>query len=336
MTHVDRLQRAGILRKGTRRSGFRYVYAGDGRRPTRHDLARISALRLPPAWRDVAINPSPRGRLQAVGRDAAGRWQYVYHPTHVRARERKKFDRLLRFGAALPRLRRAIAADLRAHGLPRDKVLATVVRVLGCAFIRPGSEVYAAENGSYGLATIRRKHVRVSGDSVHFDFAAKSGKRQQRTLRDRSVARVVRQLLQLPGYEVFKYVDADSRVGDIRRADINEYIKRHMGDAFSAKDFRTWTATLVCACALARLPAAEEERARKRALVGAVKETAQQLGNTAAICRASYISPSVMNAYEGGRVVDRQFTAVEDLIACKLRGLHASERALLRLMRGRA
>src|SRR5262245_58513757 len=338
MTHVDRLQREGILRKGSPRRGFRYVYASDGR-SARGELHRIRSLRVPPAWRDVAINASAHGRLQAVGRDAAGRWQYVYHAAHVRVRERRKFLRLLCFGAALPQLRGALGRDLRTHALSRDRVLATIVRILACAFIRPGSEVYAAENGSYGVATIRRKHVRVAGDTVYFDFAGKSGKRQQCALRDRSVAQVVRRLLELPGYEVFKYVDDQGEVIDIRRADINEYIKRHMGDAFSAKDFRTWSATLICACALARAsePGGEgQARLRKKAVVAAIRETAQQLGNTPAICRASYISPGVLSAYERGRVVERCFRTVEDLIARRRRGLHPSERALLRLLRRQA
>jgi DNA topoisomerase-1 len=274
--------------------------------------------------------------VQAVGRDAAGRWQYVYHDDHVRQRERKKFQRLIRFGAALPRLRRAVARDLRIRELTRDRVLATVVRILACAFIRPGSEAYAAENGTYGLATLRRKHVTVSADTVHFDFVAKSGKRQQRALRDRGVARVVRRLLALPGYEVFKYVDAGGAVVDIKRADINEYIKRHMGDSFSAKVFRTWTATLLCACALARRrDALESPRTRsavKKAMAAAVKETAQHLGNTPAICRASYVSPGVLGAYERGRVVDGSLAAVEELIARRLHSWHDAERALLALL----
>ncbi len=335
MTWVERLHATGILRRGNPRSGFSYRRAGGGAiRP--HDLQRIRSLRLPPAWQDVAINSSHRGRVQAVGRDKAGRWQYVYHPEHVRRREWLKFQRLLRFGAALPRLRAALQTDLRARELTRDRVLATVVRILACAFIRPGSEAYAAENGTYGIATLRRKHVRVAGDTVYFDFTGKSGKRQQRALRDRSVAHVVRRLLALPGYEVFKYVDADGRVVDIKRADINEYIKRHMGDAFSAKDFRTWTGTLLCACTLARR-AREVERsgksAAKKAIVAAIKETAQQLGNTPAVCRASYVSPCILSAYERGEVVDQHFATVEELIARQLRGLHGSERALLALLK---
>ena len=333
MTHVERLQREGILRRGTRRGGFRYVYAADGR-SARPELQRIAALRLPPAWRDVAINRAANGRVQAIGRDAAGRWQYVYHAAHVRRRERAKFIRLLRFGAALPRLRRAVADDLRQRELSRDRVLAAVVRVLACAFIRPGSEAYAAENGSYGIATLRRRHVRVSGDTVHFDFPGKSGVRQQRAVRDRQVVRVVRPLLELPGYEVFKYLaDRSSRPVDIRRADINEYIKRHMGEAFSAKDFRTWSATLICACALARAGARVADRRQLRQAVAAsIRETAEQLGNTPAICRSSYVSPCVLHAYERGSVIARHATTVEQLIVRRRHGLHPAERALLRLL----
>jgi len=334
VTRVERLHAVGVLRKGSAKSGFRYV-RHDGRPLPQRELERIRALRLPPAWRDVAINPSARGRVQAVGLDAAGRWQYVYHPEHVRQRERTKYHRLLRFGAALPRLRHALAHDLRARELSRERVLAAVVRILGCAFIRPGSEAYAAENGTYGLATLRRKHVRVAGDTIHFDFTGKSGKRQQRSVRDRTVARVVRRLLELPGYEVFKYVDGTGAVVDIKRADITAYIKEHMGDAFSAKDFRTWSGTLICACALARAGGIGAERTKgavRKAMVAAIKETAQQLGNTPAICRASYVSPCVLGAYERGRVVEDYFETVEELTQRQLRGLHGAERALLALL----
>lgn len=331
MTQVERLQSQGIRRHGSPRSGFRYRHAA-GHRPRTADLERIRALRLPPAWREVAINPSPNGRLQAVGRDAAGRWQYVYHANHVRERERKKLTRLVQFGGALPRLRKALRHDLRRRGLPREKVLAVIVRILSSAFIRPGSEAYAAENGSYGIATLRRKHTHVDGDSVQFDFPGKSGKRQFRRIRDPLAARVIRQLLALPGYEVFKY-ERDGEIVDVRRTDINAYIKENMGERFSAKDFRTWSATLICASALARGGCADTERARKRALVAAVKETAHHLGNTPAICRASYISPCVLSSYQRGVLVDASFEAVEDLLSNKLRGLHPAERALLELLR---
>jgi DNA topoisomerase-1 len=335
MTHIERLHREGILRRGTPRAGFRYVYAHGGR-SAHGALPRIRKLRLPPAWREVAISSSPRARVQAVGRDAAGRWQYVYHPAHVRARELSKHRRLLQFGAALPALRRAVARDLQRRDLGRDHVLGAVARVLSLAFIRPGSEVYAAENGSYGIATLRRKHVRVAGSTIHFDFPGKSGQRQQRTLRDRAVARVVRRLLQLPGYEIFKYLDDAGRPVDVKRRDINEYIKRHMGAVFSAKDFRTWAGTLICACALARAAvngAAAGARSHRHTVAAALRETAEQLGNTPAVCRASYVTPYVLSAYERGQVIDHCFaTTDEDLLFRRMRGLHRAERAVLRLL----
>ena len=335
MTTIERLHARGIHRLGNRRAGFRYRRA-DGGAAARHDVARIRDLRLPPAWREVAVAGSPQSRVQAVGRDAKGRWQYVYHPAHVRRRERDKHQRLLRFGEALPRLRQAVRRDLRLRGLPRDKVLAVIARILASTFLRPGSEAYAAENGSFGLATLRRRHVVVRGDTVQFDFPGKSGKRQRRTLRNRRIAGIVRRLVALPGYEVFKYLDDDGRPVDIKRADITEYIKRTMGDAFTAKDFRTWSATLICACALAhQRPAIGESAAGLRHTVAAaMRETAAQLGNTAAVCRSSYVDAAVPRAFAGGTVIARAVGDVADLASDALRGRHACEAALLRLLRG--
>ena len=273
--------------------------------------------------------------MQAVGRDAAGRWQYVYHAAAVRERDRRKHERLLRFGAALPRLRRAVRHDLRRRGLPREKVLAVVARILASAFLRPGSECYAAENGSYGLATLRRKHVRVEGETVIFDFPGKSGKRQCQEVRDRQIASVVRRLIALPGYEVFKYLDEAGRPVDVRRTDINAYIKETMGAAFSAKDFRTWAGTLLCACALARAQVAETPvgpRAVRKALAAAMRETAAQLGNTPAVCRASYVNAAVPEAFASGKVIARAFDRIEELTAVGVRGRHACEDALLALL----
>jgi DNA topoisomerase I len=333
-TSIERLQSEGILRRGTSRRGFRYVLAGSGR-PSRVDRQRIAALRLPPAWRDVAISRSPSARLQAIGRDAAGRWQYVYHAAHVRARERAKHRRLLHFGAALPALRQGMSRDLRGDPLARDAVLAVVVRILAAACLRPGSEAYAAENGSYGIATLRRRHVAVKGATVHFDFPGKSRQRQRRSLRDALVARAVRRMLKLPGYELFKYV-ADGRVVDLRSGDITEYIKRRMGDRFTAKDFRTWSGTLICACALARAATAEppaNPRARRSLIARALRETAAQLGNTPAVCRKSYVSPCVLESFESGAVLDASHAAgVERLLAQTRPGLHRAERGLLRLL----
>jgi DNA topoisomerase I len=334
MTAIERLQQSGILRRGSPRRGFHYRHAG-GRRVSRADRIRVQQLRLPPAWRDVVIAASPGARLQAVGRDAAGRWQYVYHASHVRRREQRKYERLLKFGQALPALRRAVARDQRLPGLTRDKVLAVIMRILACAYLRPGSEAYAAENGSYGIATLRRKHVRVRGDTVIFDFVGKSGKHQHREIRDRRIARCIRQLMQLSGYEIFKYVAHDGTTVDLRSTDINEYIKRHMGAGFSARDFRTWSGTLICACALAQharaLPASVPER--KRAVAGALRETAAQLGNTPAICRSSYVSPCVLNAFDRGDVIAISSAAHGAMAGVTTR--RAPEIALLRLL-GRA
>jgi DNA topoisomerase-1 len=228
---------------------------------------------------------------------------------------------------------------LRGPGLPREKVLASIVQILSTCFLRPGSEVYAEENGSFGVTTLRRRHVSVRGHTVTFDFPGKSGKRQTRDLRDRKVARVVRELLSLPGREVFQFVNGDGSPVDVRRSHINEYIKEVMGERFSAKDFRTWAGTLICACALARAgEEAEEESgaARRRRVVEAIREAADHLGNTVAVCRSSYIYPSVIRGFERGRVIDRYFDTLDQLVERRSTGLHASEKALLKLLRREA
>lgn len=273
--------------------------------------------------------------VQAMGRDAAGRWQYRYHPARTARGERQKFDRLIGFAEALPRMRRAVARDLALPGLPREKVLACVLRILAACFLRAGSEVYAEENGSYGIATLREKHVKVRGDLVTFDFPGKSGKQQRREMRDRRVARIVRELARVRG-EVFKYYDAEGRWVDVKRRHINDYLKEVMGAGFSAKDFRTWAGTLICACALARAgtDATETKSTRKRKIVAAIRETADQLGNTPAICRASYIYPAVLSDFERGQMIDQYFSTVEQLMARRAPGLHGSEKALVALLKG--
>lgn len=336
MTRLEKLQQTGIRRTGTPARGFSYEAAGGGR-VQGADLERIEALKIPPAWTEVSINPSPGGTLQAIGRDAAGRWQYLYHENHTRRQEQKKFERLMKFAEALPRMRRTVARRMSEPGLGREKVMACILRILSTCFIRPGSQVYAAENGSYGLATLRRKHVSVKGDLVVFNFTGKHQQQQHRELRDRQVARIVKKLMEMRGHEVFKYEDEAGQFVDVKRRHINQYIKEVMGEQFSAKDFRTWAGTLICACALAR---AEEEvlagngnkKARRKALVAAIREAAKHLGNTPAVCRSSYINPSVIANFENGRVVKPYFKTVEELIERKVRGLHPSEKALLKLL----
>jgi DNA topoisomerase-1 len=334
MTRIEQLCAKGIRRRGSPARGFRYVDAA-GRKTTRADAARIEALKIPPAWTDVCINSAASGAVQAVGKDAAGRWQYLYHDNQVRLRERKKFQRLIDFAENLPAMRKTMARDLRQHGFPRERVMASILRILSLSFIRPGSEIYASENGSYGLATLRPKHVTVKGDLVVFDFPGKSGVRQRREFRDRTTARIIRELLKQPGRDVFKYQNGDEAFVDVKRRHINAYIKQVMGGNFSAKDFRTWAGTLICANALARVQTDlnGNRRANKRLLVDAIKETATALGNTPAVCRSSYICPLIVSSFEKGQVIDRHFSSVTELTAYRGRGLHPAERSLLRFLK---
>ncbi len=334
MTRIERLQKTGLIRTGSPKRGFSYKKA-DGGRVSAADLSRISNLVIPPAWTEVAINSLPGGRLQAVGKDAAGRWQYLYHENHTRAQQLKKFQRLIKFAEALPKLRSTIGRHLRQPDLGRERVLACMLRILSSCFMRPGSQVYASENGSYGIATLRPKHLKVKGGAVEFDFPGKSGVRQQRQLKDRPVAKVVRSLLKHPGKEVFKYQNGDGEFINVTNRHINEYIKAIMGEKFSAKDFRTWAGTIICACALARLgtEAIEKGAARKRTVVAAIKETAEMLGNTPAVCRSAYICPGVINSFEEGRIIDDYFETLEQFVAYRGRKLHRAENSLLKFLK---
>lgn len=334
MTRIEHLQKTGIVRIGTPRRGFRYKHA-DARKVSTADRQRINDLRIPPAWTEVAINSLPGGKLQAVGKDAAGRWQYLYHENHTRDQELKKFKRLIKFAEALPKMRVVVGRHIRSPDLGKERVLACILRILSSCFMRPGSQVYASENGSYGVATLRRKHVKVKGDVVAFDFLGKSGVRQQRQLKDRQVAKVVRTLLKHPGAEVFKYQNGNNEFSDINNRHINEYIKEIMGEKFSAKDFRTWAGTIICACALARVgtETIEKSNVRKRKVVAAIKETAEMLGNTPAVCRSSYICPEVISSFQKGKIIDGYFETLEDLIAYRGRKLHPAENALLNFLK---
>jgi DNA topoisomerase-1 len=333
MTKLERLQSIGIRRLGSPKRGFRYE--SQNGRLTEADFERIEKLKIPPAWVDVAINPAAKGKVQAVGRDAAGRWQYLYHENHTRVQELRKFKRITKFAMALPRMRATIRRHLQQPGLGRERVLGAVLRILSTCYMRPGSEVYASEHGSYGIATLRRKHVKVKGDLIEFDFPGKSGVRQQRQLRDRQVARVIRATLKLPGLNVFKFENGNGQLVAVTRQHINDYIKEVMGDSFSAKDFRTWAGTLVCACALAR----EQEEtpatatAIKKKIVAAIKETAEVLGNTPAVCRSSYVCPEIILSYEKGQMINHCSNSLESLIAYRGYGLHKAERALLRFLK---
>lgn len=337
MTRLEQLQRTGITRLGSAARGFRYKKA-DGKKVAAADLKRIEQLRIPPAWTDVWINSTAGGMVQVLGKDAAGRLQYLYHEKHVRKQENKKFKRLVKFAAALPKMRATVSSHLRKEGLGRERVLASILRILSTCFMRPGSQVYASENGSYGIATLRRNHVKVKGNAVEFDFPGKSGVRQQRQIKDRQVARVVRSLLKYPSKEVFKYQNGNEQFVDVTRSHINAYIREVMGENFSAKDFRTWAGTLVCACALARVGTelVEKPAARKRKVVAAIKETAEALGNTPAVCRSSYICPEILNSFETGKIINRYFNTLNEFISYRGRNLHAAEKSLLNFMKQNA
>ena len=331
MTQLEQLRHEGYRRIGTPRRGFRFLAPGR-RQLANGELRRVAALKLPPAWTEVYVSPRPRTKLQAVGRDRAGRWQYRYHPAYRQRRENAKYRRLLRFAEALPRLRAAVARDLRRPGLPREKVLACAAHLLATCFMRPGSRRYADRNHSYGVATLKARHVRVRGDVVRFDYTGKSGRRQVRELRDRRIARLVKQLLRVPGPDLLKFVDGDGAVVDVRRRHVNEYIREVTGGPFTAKDFRTWAGTLICACELARRSAAvvPGRTDRKRVVSAAVAETAARLGNTPAVCRSSYIFPAVIEGFGRGSILRQHFRDVAELERQK--GLHGSEKALLEFL----
>jgi DNA topoisomerase-1 len=334
MRALEKLQRHGLRRVGTPKMGFRYVRR-DGRPVAAPDVERLRALRLPPAWTDVFISPAPTAKLQAIGKDKAGRWQYRYHPEFVRSRAAAKYRRLLRFAEALPKIRNAVDRDMRKRGLKRDRVLAGMIRILEACAMRPGSEAYARDNGSFGLATIRPRHVTVTGDKVTFDYRGKSGQQQVRELRDARVARLVRECLRVPGRDVFKFLE-DGEVIDVRRRHLNEYVRGKAGAAFTAKDFRTWAGTLLCASELAQR--AQElvpgRTSRKRLANAAVKAVAERLGNTPAVARGSYISPAVLDGFERGEVV-ASCLRPDDVLGLNVprSGLHDAERALVTFLR---
>ena len=310
---MARLRRADCSDPGISRvrRGRGFSYYDDGHKVDDPEvLARIRDLAIPPAWRDVWICPDPRGHLQATGLDDAGRKQYRYHDDWRQRRDQEKFDDMVRFAHALPKLRRRVTNDLRSGpDLTRDRVLACAVRLLDRGFFRIGSEQYSVQNESYGLATMRKEHVRIEEDEVMvFDYPAKSGQRRVQGIADPEALEVVARLLRRRsgGNELLAYKRGRTWA-DVRSDDINEYLKAATGDDFSAKDFRTWSATVLCAVALGVSgEVADTKTARKRAMLRAVREVAHYLGNTPAVCRASYIDPRVFDAYRSGLVIDLQ------------------------------
>ncbi|HEY2706547.1 MAG TPA: DNA topoisomerase IB [Caulobacteraceae bacterium] len=284
-------------------------------------LERIRELVIPPAWTDVWISPKPRGHIQAVGRDAKGRKQYKYHALWRAIRDEDKYHRMAAFGRALPKLRARIEADLSRQGLPREKVLAAVVRLLEITLIRVGNDEYARANKSFGLTTLRKRHVKLTGAGAVFEFRGKSGKDHRTSFHNRRLARLLRRCQDLPGQRLFQYVDETGERRNIESDDVNAYLHEAMGEDFSAKDFRTWAATLATARALCLESATDGGASPKRTIATCVKAVAGLLGNTPTVCRASYIHPCVIDAFEAGALSPSLAKAPEK-----------AERALLRLL----
>lgn len=310
-------------------------------------VTRALKLAIPPAWTAVWICPLPHGHIQATGRDARGRKQYRYHADWFAQRDQNKYVRLLEFGRALPIIRKRVARDFRKPGLGREKVLAAMVRLLDTTLIRVGNEEYARSNQSYGLSTLRNRHAAVRRDHVVFRFKGKSGRLHAIDLQDKRLAKIIRRLRDLPGQELFQYLDAGGEVVNVGSADINAYLRETAGEEFSAKDFRTWAGTVLASLFLAKLHGVEK-RPSKRAVVRAIEEVAARLGNTVAVCRKSYIHPAVIDAYLEGEVVQvppraipqvmeetETGTTVRKALPRPATGLGEEEAAVLKFLRRR-
>jgi DNA topoisomerase-1 len=326
------LFKTGIRRLGSKERGFFYRYPGtDETVREERVLTRIENLKVPPAWEDARIARSPSAKVQAIGVDSAGRLQYLYHPKYKERKEHEKFERILRFSEALPRMRHTTSAHLRRKKLDREKVLATMTRLMNAAYFRVGDERYARKNRTYGIATLRRKHLRVEGDTMVFEYTGKWGQVQRKVVTDARLRRIVQECAALPGYEIFKCLDESGEVRDAKARDLNAYVKEVMGEEFTPKYFRTWAGTLFAAVKLAELGATEDFEQAEKNVLEAVDDVAQRLGNTSDIARASYISPRVIDHYMEGSVIAYYGELIEEIVA-QQEGLTEGEEALLELL----
>jgi DNA topoisomerase-1 len=324
----------GITRKRNRDSWDYFL--PDGRKLRDHnELVRIKRLGIPPAWTDVWICPHGNGHLQATGRDARGRKQYRYHSRWREVRDETKYHRMLAFAEALPRIRKRVEADLALPGLPKNKVLATVVRLMERTLIRVGNDEYARDNKSYGLTTIRNHHAKVDGAKMTFKFKGKSGKMHEIDVRDRRVAKIVSRCQDLPGHELFAYVDEEGNVQDIGSDDVNAYLREITGEDFTAKDFRTWAGTVLAALALREFEKFNSSREAKRNITRAIEAVAQMLGNTPAICKKCYVHPEILNGYLDGTMIETLQKQAERKISESLSELKPEEAAVVMLLQQR-
>jgi len=322
---------------GRRRAGKGFSYRDEeGRRIDDPEvIGRIRSLAIPPAWREVWICPHPDGHIQATGRDARGRKQYRYHPRFREVRESTKYEHMSAFAAALPGIRRTVQAHMGLRGLPREKVLATVVHLLETTLIRVGNKDYARQNRSYGLTTLRDPHVRIDGSRLRFEFKGKSGKAWQLEVKDRRVARIVRACQDLPGQHLFQYLDDEKVRHSVTSSDVNAYLHEITGQDITAKDFRTWSGTVLAALALHEFGRVDTQAQAKKNVRAAIERVAARLGNTATICRKCYVHPEIVNAYlDGGMMLEIKREAEEELRE-ELQDLTAEEAAVLTLVRSR-
>jgi DNA topoisomerase-1 len=328
-------RKPGISRTG-HKEAFHYV--GVDGKPVRdaETLARIKSLVIPPAWIDVWICAQASGHLQATGRDARGRKQSRYHPRWREVRDHTKYERMTLFAAALPAIRRRVTHDLALPGLPREKVLATIVSLMEETLIRVGNEEYARTNHSYGLTTMRNRHVEVNGAKITFDFAGKSGVHHTVNLRDRRLARILRQCADLPGYELFQYVDEAADRHSIDSADVNAYLREISGEHFTAKDFRTWAGSVLACVTLGHMDPFQTPTEAKRNVVEAIKAVSAKLGNTPSVCRKCYVHPAVLEAYLGGIPLAVAEEKLDAEIAKKAAELREEELAFLFLLQQKA
>lgn len=299
-------------------------------------LQFFKTLVIPPAWTNVEINNSPRAKVRATGHDAKGRKQYIYNSNFRLRQEQKKFDRILQFANKLPHMRLVTGQHLRKRKLDRNKVLACMVRLLDVAFFRPGSDVYAKQNKSYGLTTLRSKHLKIEGDKLTFNYVGKSAQKQEKQIVDAQLARIVREIDDLPGYEIFKFIDEDGTIQDVKSQHLNAYIREIMGPEFSAKDFRTWAGTVIAAMSLDELGATEEvdQRNLSKNIRQAVVAVSERLGNTPAIARKSYIDPRIIENYTKGKTLC-YFKKEVDRLLKKSENLSVEELGVLCLLKRR-
>jgi DNA topoisomerase-1 len=321
----------GIRRQGSKERGFTYQTPDGFTIADEKSISRIRRLRIPPAWRDVRIARGENSPLQAVGIDKKGRTQYLYHPRFRAQREEEKFQRVVEFGESLPHLRRRVRHDLKRPRLDRHRVLAAIVRLIDQGFFRIGNQKSARSESTFGLTTIHGKHVRIKGQVLLFDYIGKWRKAHKRAVDDREVAEIVRELLRLHQKELFAFVEED-KIRNVRDRHVNDYIQSIIGETFTAKDFRTWAGTLLCSMALAMEGQAPSKTERKRKIKRAVQATSEQLGNTPAVCRSSYICPRLLDEYVEGKPFELLRKGRRGKPVVRV-GLSMEERSLLKFLR---